>query len=44
VTDSRKAFHTHADAWKAARQEIHEKWLKHRKWNNNSTPANGTEV
>jgi hypothetical protein len=44
VADSRKAFHAHPDDWKAARQEIHEKWFAQRKWNGNSTPVNGAEV
>ena len=26
VADARQAFHAHPDDWKAARQEIHEKW------------------
>jgi hypothetical protein len=44
VADTRRAFHAHADDWKAARREIHEKWLKQRKWNDNSTPVNGAAV
>ena len=44
VADTREAFHTHPDNWKAARQNIHEKWLKQRKWNDNSTPVNGAAV
>lgn len=44
VVDARKAFHAHLDDWKAARQEIREKWLTQRKWNGNSTPVNGAEV
>jgi len=41
VADTRKAFHAHLDAWKAARQELHEQWLQQRQWNDNSTPAMG---
>ncbi len=44
VADARKAFHAHPDDWKAARQELHEKWRKQRKWNDNSTPVNGAAV
>lgn len=44
VADSRKAFHAHPDDWKAARQVIHEKWVKQRQWNGNSTPVNGAAV
>ena len=44
VADVRKAFHAHPGDWKAARQEIHAKWLKQRQWNDNSTPVNGAAV
>jgi hypothetical protein len=44
VADARQAFHAHPDDWKAARQAIHEKWRKQRKWNDNSTPVNGAAV
>ncbi|MBI5686369.1 MAG: ADP-ribosylglycohydrolase family protein [Verrucomicrobia bacterium] len=44
VADARKAFHAHPDDWKAARQKLHEKWLKQRRWNDNSTPVNGAAV
>ncbi len=44
VADARRAFHAHPDDWKAARQELHEKWWKQRKWNDNSTPVNGAVV
>lgn len=44
VADARKAFCAHPDDWKAARQEIHGKWLQQRKWNDNSTPVNGAAV
>jgi hypothetical protein len=44
VADARQAFHAHPDDWKAARQTIHEKWVKQRKWNDNSTPVNGAAV
>jgi len=44
VADSRKAFHAHPDDWKTARQELHAKWRKQRKWNDNSTPVNGAAV
>ncbi len=44
VADARQAFHAHPGDWKAARQEIHTKWLKQRQWNDNSTPVNGAAV
>lgn len=44
VADACKAFRAHPDDWKAARQEIHEKWRNQRKWNENSTPLNGAAV
>jgi len=44
VADTRKAFQTHPDDWKAARQELHQKWRLERKWNDNSTPVNGAAV
>ena len=44
VADARKAFHAHPDDWKAARQEIDEKWRVQRQWNGNSTPLNGAAV
>jgi hypothetical protein len=44
VADARKAFRAHPDDWKAARQELHEKWRKQRRWNDNSTPVNGAAV
>lgn len=44
VADARGAFHAHPADWKAARREIHEKWLKQRRWNDNSTPVNGAAV
>lgn len=44
VADTRKAFQTHPDDWKAARQELHQKWRLERKWNDNSTPLNGAAV
>jgi hypothetical protein len=44
VADTRRAFNAHPDDWKAARQEIHAKWLRQRHWNDNSTPVNGAAV
>jgi hypothetical protein len=44
VVDARRAFHAHPDDWKTASRVIHEKWLKQRQWNDNSTPVNGAAV
>jgi hypothetical protein len=44
VADARKAFQSHPDDWKAARQEIDAKWRVQRQWNWNSTPLNGAAV
>lgn len=44
VADARKAFYAHPADWKAARRDIHEKWEKQRRWNDNSTPVNGAAV
>ncbi len=44
VADARKAFQTHPDDWKAARQEVDAKWREQRQWNNNSTTVNGAFV
>ncbi|MCX7886283.1 MAG: ADP-ribosylglycohydrolase family protein [Verrucomicrobiae bacterium] len=44
VEDARKAFHAHPHDWKAARQQIHQKWRLQRQWNDNSTPVNGAVV
>ena len=44
VEDARHLHAEHRNDWKAARQAIHEKWVKERKWNLNSTPANGALV
>lgn len=44
VVDARHLHHAHRDDWKAARRAIHEKWVVERKWNQNSTPANGALV
>lgn len=44
VRDSQQAFQNHPNDWKTARQVIHEKWRKQRRWNDNSTPVNGAAV
>jgi hypothetical protein len=44
VADSRKAFRSLPDDWKAARQEIDAKWRVQRKWNDNSSVLNGAAV
>jgi len=44
VADTRKAFHAHPGDWKAARQELDQKWRLDRGWNDNSTPVNGSFV
>jgi hypothetical protein len=44
VADACKAFHAHPDDWKAARQELDQKWRLERGWNDNSTPVNGSFV
>ena len=44
VQDAHQTFRDHPDDWKTARQVIHEKWRKQRKWNDNSTPVNGAAV
>lgn len=44
VADARTAFQAHPKDWKVARQEIHEKWLNRRGWNDNSTPVNGAVI
>ncbi|MCX6630700.1 MAG: ADP-ribosylglycohydrolase family protein, partial [Candidatus Solibacter sp.] len=44
VTDARSAFQQHPADWKAARRQIHDKWLIGRKWNDNSITVNGAMV
>lgn len=44
VADACEAYHANPTDWKAARQQIDDKWRKRRKWNNNSTPVNGAFV
>src|SRR5512139_1542449 len=44
VTDVRRLHREHPQDWKTARQAIHEKWVKQKKWNMNSTPSNGALV
>jgi hypothetical protein len=44
IADARHLHAEHPGDWKAARQAIHEKWVKPGKWNTNSTPANGALV
>ncbi len=44
VADTRRLHREHPRDWKAARLAIHEKWVQQRKWNMNSTPANGALV
>lgn len=44
VADACEAYHANPTDWKAARQQIDDKWRKQRKWNNNSTPVNGAFV
>ncbi|MHC1769275.1 MAG: ADP-ribosylglycohydrolase family protein [Verrucomicrobiia bacterium] len=44
VTDARRLHREHPGDWKTARQAIHEKWVKQKKWNMNSTPSNGALV
>jgi hypothetical protein len=44
VVDARHLHHAYHDDWKAARHAIHEKWVVEKKWNQNSTPANGALV
>ena len=44
VVDACRSFHAFPNDWKAARQQMQEKWLKQRKWNQNSTPLNGALV
>lgn len=44
VADAKAAFHTCGPDWKAARQQIHQKWVIERGWNENSTPTNGALV
>jgi len=44
VADARHLHWQHRGDWKAARQAIHTKWVQQRKWNLNSTSANGALV
>jgi hypothetical protein len=44
LADARRLHREHPRDWKAARQAIHEKWVKQKKWNSNSTPSNGALV
>lgn len=44
IADARHLHADHPKDWKAARQAIHERWIKPGKWNTNSTPANGAFV
>ena len=44
VTDARRLHREHPRDWKTARQAIHEKWVRQKKWNMNSTPSNGALV
>jgi len=44
AADARRLHKEHPSDWKTARQAIHEKWVNQRKWNTNSTPANGALV
>jgi len=44
IADARHLHAEHHGDWKAARQAIHERWIKPGRWNTNSTPANGALV
>jgi hypothetical protein len=44
VADARRLYAQHSQDWKVARQAMRDKWLRERKWNQNSTPVNGAMV
>ncbi|MBA2227218.1 MAG: ADP-ribosylglycohydrolase family protein [Thermogemmata sp.] len=44
IRDARAAFRQHPQDWKAARQQIHQRWYRERGWNDNATPTNGALI
>lgn len=44
LRDAMAWYRQYPEDWKAARQELHRKWLKDRGWNQNSVTVNGAAV